>query len=114
MASLKFACVLLLCMIIGAPIAQAALSCNDVNKNVLPCLPYLKNGGPSVPRDCCAGVTTLNNQAKTKADRQTACNCLKNAAATIKGLNPNLVAGLPKSCGVNIPYKISPSTDCNM
>ncbi|MCE3052255.1 tyrosine protein phosphatase, partial [Datura stramonium] len=50
---------------------------------------------------------------KTPADRKTACTCLKSAANTIKGINAGKAAGLPAACGVNIPYKISPSTDCS-
>nr|B3A0N2.1 RecName: Full=Non-specific lipid-transfer protein; Short=LTP [Lycium barbarum] len=37
----------------------------------------------------------------------------KSAAAGISGINYGIAAGLPGKCGVNIPYKISPSTDCS-
>ena len=52
-------------------------------------------------------------EANVKADRQTACNCLKRAANSVSGINLDLAGVLPQRCGVNIPYKISPSTDCN-
>lgn len=31
----------------------------------------------------------------------------------MKGIDLGKAAGLPSACGVNIPYKISPSTDCS-
>ncbi|KAG5582178.1 hypothetical protein H5410_052805 [Solanum commersonii] len=55
----------------------------------------------------------LLGAAKTPADRKTACTCLKSAASAIKGINVGKAAGIPRVCGVNIPYKISPSTDCS-
>ncbi|KAK9986289.1 hypothetical protein SO802_031240 [Lithocarpus litseifolius] len=51
--------------------------------------------------------------ANITPDRLAACNCLKTAASEISGLNTTLVANLPKNCGVNIPYKMSTSTDCS-
>ncbi|KAK3405011.1 hypothetical protein EUGRSUZ_K01283 [Eucalyptus grandis] len=42
-----------------------------------------------------------------------ACKCLKSASGSISGINFGVVAAIPGKCGVNIPYKISPSTNCN-
>lgn len=106
-------CVLLLCMVIGAPSAQA-ITCSDVTEAMIPCISYLTgSGGPAPAVPCCNGVRSVNNRAQTTADRQTVCKCLESDANTIPGLQPNLVAGLPSSCGVNLPYKFSTSTDCN-
>ena len=91
---------------------EAALTCGQVSGKVLPCLNYLKNGGPAPPPNCCNGIRDLNNAAKTTADRQTACRCLKSTAGSVPGLNYGLAAALPGKCGVNVPYKIGPSTDC--
>uniref|UniRef100_A0A7N2M451 Non-specific lipid-transfer protein n=1 Tax=Quercus lobata TaxID=97700 RepID=A0A7N2M451_QUELO len=114
MASLNFACVLFLCMIAIVPIAQATITCTQVSNNVLQCVTYLRGTGASPPpANCCQGVKNLNGMAKSTPDRQSACNCLKTAASEISGLNPTLAANLPKNCGVNIPYKISTSTDCS-
>ncbi|KAA8517651.1 hypothetical protein F0562_015125 [Nyssa sinensis] len=109
---LKVACVVLMCMLVTAPYAQAAISCGTVTTKLAPCLGYLRNGG-TVPANCCNGVKALNNLAKTTPDRQAACNCLKSASGSISGLNLSNAASLPGKCGVNIPYKISPSTDCS-
>ncbi|KAG5582176.1 hypothetical protein H5410_052803 [Solanum commersonii] len=93
----KIACLVVLCMIVVAPHAEA-LSCGQVTSGLAPCLPYLQGRRPS---------------RRTPADRKTACTCLKSAASAIKGIDVGKAAGIPSVCGVNIPYKISPSTDCS-
>lgn len=108
--ALKVVSIVLMSMVVGAPVAQA-LTCGQVTSSLAPCINYVRIGGV-VPPGCCSGISSLNNNAKTTADRKAACNCLKTAAANIPGLNPNLAAGLPGKCGVNIPYKISTSTNC--
>ncbi|XP_009761744.1 non-specific lipid-transfer protein 1-like [Nicotiana tabacum] len=106
----KIACFVVLCMLVAAPHAEA-LTCGQVTSNLAPCLPYLRNKGPL--GRCCSGVKGLLNAARTTQDRQTACTCLKSAAGAISGINLRKAAGLPSTCGVNIPYNISPSTDCS-
>ncbi|XP_059668133.1 non-specific lipid-transfer protein 1-like [Cornus florida] len=115
MAMLKVACVVLVCMVVVAlapPLAEAAVTCGTVQSAVAPCIGYLRNGGV-VPANCCNGIRSLNNAAKTTPDRQTACRCLQSASGKITGLKPALASGLPGKCGVSVPYKISPSTDCS-
>ncbi|TKY63606.1 Non-specific lipid-transfer protein [Spatholobus suberectus] len=114
MASLKVACVVaVMCIMVvaSASMAQAAIMCGQVTSSLAPCLAYLQKGGPLLAV-CCNGVRSLNSAAKTTADRQAACNCLKQAAGAISGFNANNAAALPGKCGVNIPYKISTSTNC--
>jgi len=112
MANAKSVCVLLLCMVLSAPMLNVeALSCSVVASNLAQCLTYLRNGG-AVPPACCKGVGTLNNAAKTTQDRRDACNCIKTTAAQLGGVNSNYAAALPGLCHVNIPYKISTSTNC--
>ncbi|KAH0458085.1 hypothetical protein IEQ34_013400 [Dendrobium chrysotoxum] len=97
-----------------SPSSEAAVSCSDVFQKLMPCLSYLQSGGNSAPPSpCCNGISALMTEATVKADRQTACNCLKRAAASVSGINFGLAGALPQRCGVNIPYKISPTTDCN-
>ncbi|KAK3015326.1 hypothetical protein RJ639_007269 [Escallonia herrerae] len=108
---LKVACVVVMCMVMTAPYAKAAVSCGMVASNVAPCIGYLQKGGP-VPANCCSGVRKLASAATTTPDRQAVCKCLKSAAGNVPGVNLSNAAGLPGKCGVNIPYKISPSTDC--
>lgn len=89
-----------------------AITCGQVVSYVAPCLGYLRNGG-APPTVCCNGVRGLRSQARTTSDRKTICNCLKSASSSYRGVSGNYAASLPGKCGVNIPYKISPSTDCN-
>ncbi|KAL5203226.1 hypothetical protein ABZP36_014178 [Zizania latifolia] len=93
--------------------ASAALSCSTVYNSVMPCLPYVQSGG-AVPAACCGGIRSLVSAARTTADRRAACTCLKNVAAGAAG-GPYIsrAAGLPGRCGVSVPFKISPSVNCN-
>jgi len=111
MASMKIACVVLMMCMIVAPMAEAAISCGQVNGALAPCIGYLK-GGPGPSAACCGGVRRLNGAATTTPARQAACNCLKQAAGAISGLNAGAASALPGKCGVSIPYKISTSTNC--
>ncbi|GAU30829.1 hypothetical protein TSUD_267490 [Trifolium subterraneum] len=111
MANMKVACVVLMMCMVVAPMAEAAISCGAVSGALAPCIGYLR-GGPGPFPACCAGVRRLNGAARTTPDRQAACNCLKNAARAISGLNANNAGALPGRCGVRIPYKISTSTNC--
>ncbi|KAG8377126.1 hypothetical protein BUALT_Bualt09G0136000 [Buddleja alternifolia] len=95
-----------------APPAEAAISCGSVIQYVSPCLSYVTNRGP-LASGCCNGVKGLYGAARTTPDRQAVCGCLKSLAGSYSGINYGKAAGLPGQCGVNIPYKISPSTDCS-
>ncbi|KAJ8898847.1 hypothetical protein K2173_008156 [Erythroxylum novogranatense] len=111
MASLKLVCVVLVCMVITTPMTTQAITCGQVSGKLAPCVNFLKTGGP-VPGDCCSGVKAINDAAQTTPDRQAACQCLKNAASSISGINPGNAASLPSACGVNVGYPISTSVDC--
>ncbi|XP_044473056.1 non-specific lipid-transfer protein 1-like [Mangifera indica] len=112
MAGLKLVFALAFALLVAAPVALA-INCGQVSSNLSPCLNYLRTDGKGAPpANCCTGVNTINNAARTTKDRQDACRCLQNAAKGIPGLNSNAAAALPSKCGVNIPYKISTSTNC--
>ena len=110
---MKLTCAVLMCMMVAAPFAEAAISCGKVATSVAPCIPYITGKGPGPTAGCCNGIKALNAAASTPADRKTACNCLKSAAGSIAGLNYGTAAGLPGKCGVRIPYAISPNTNCD-
>ncbi|KAK4481265.1 hypothetical protein RD792_012149 [Penstemon davidsonii] len=99
------------CMAVIAPRGDAAIGCGTVVSYMKPCIPYVSNKGP--PGGCCGGVKGLYSAAKTTPDRQSVCGCLKSLSGSINGINYGKVGGLPGLCGVSIPYKISPSTDCS-
>ncbi|KAI7747988.1 hypothetical protein M8C21_027912 [Ambrosia artemisiifolia] len=109
---MKMACVVMAYMVVLAPHAEAAITCGKVVSSLLPCLGYLQSRGALTPA-CCNGVKSLNTAANNSADRKTACGCLKNAYKSNPGINQGNAASLPSKCGVNIPYKISPNTDCS-
>ncbi|ESW12130.1 hypothetical protein PHAVU_008G087000 [Phaseolus vulgaris] len=111
MASVKVACVVVMFMaVVSAPMMVQAVTCNDVIMQLTPCLPYLMNGG-GASAGCCSGVRNLLGAAGTTADKQTVCNCLKNAAGRFN-INDQYAQALPGVCHVNVPYKISRSTNC--
>ncbi|KAG6393656.1 hypothetical protein SASPL_147901 [Salvia splendens] len=94
-----------------APQSEAVIGCGQVVSYLNPCLPYVTNRGPL--GGCCGGVKGLYSAAKTTPDRKSVCNCLKSLAGSYGGVNLGKAASLPGQCGVRIPYKISPSTDCS-
>ncbi|KAG8363090.1 hypothetical protein BUALT_BualtUnG0005500 [Buddleja alternifolia] len=111
---IKSVCMVLIAAIIVvavAPLGEAAISCGTVVSSLSPCIPYVTDKGPL--GSCCGGVKSLYGAAKTTPDRQAVCGCLKSLAGSYSGINYGKAAGLPGQCGVNVPYKISPSTDCS-
>ncbi|KAI3808431.1 hypothetical protein L1987_24382 [Smallanthus sonchifolius] len=102
---------LVACMVAVSPIAEA-ITCGQVISGLAPCFGYLTKGG-AVPPACCSSVRGLNNAAQSTPDRQTTCGCLKGVYASNSGINLSYASSLPGKCGVNIPYKISPTTDCS-
>ncbi|CAA6675069.1 unnamed protein product [Spirodela intermedia] len=97
----------LLCLLVAAPFANAAVACPRVTMMILPCVNYVRGKGP-LTFSCCNGVRTLNDQAQTTSDRRATCNCLKSNAGKIPGVNPTLTLGLPSRCGVSVPYPSAP------
>ncbi|KAG4129602.1 hypothetical protein ERO13_D09G091600v2 [Gossypium hirsutum] len=111
--ALKLACGVVLCLVVGAPLAEGAISCGQVISALAPCIPYVRNNGAGgVPASCCNGIRSLNEAAQSTPERQSACNCVKALAASISGINYDLTNKLPGMCGVHSPFKISPSTNC--
>jgi hypothetical protein len=90
--------------------SDAAISCGQVNSALASCVSYAKGSGASPPGACCSGVRRLAGLARSTADKQAACRCIKSAAG---GLNPGKAASIPSKCGVSIPYSISASVDCS-
>ncbi|OEL26772.1 Non-specific lipid-transfer protein 4 [Dichanthelium oligosanthes] len=91
----------------------SAVTCGQVVGYLTPCISYAMGRGTAPPEACCSGIRSLNTAARTTADRQATCNCLKQVTATMPGLKPDIVAGIPSKCGVAIPYPIRRTTDCS-
>uniref|UniRef100_A0A0E0F1U9 Non-specific lipid-transfer protein n=1 Tax=Oryza meridionalis TaxID=40149 RepID=A0A0E0F1U9_9ORYZ len=108
------AAVMVVALLVAAPAVRvSAVTCGQVVSMLAPCIMYATGRVSAPTGGCCDGVRTLNSAAATTADRQTTCACLKQQTSAMGGLRPDLVAGIPSKCGVNIPYAISPSTDCS-
>lgn len=104
-------CLLVLTVYMAAP-SESTITCGTVTSTLARCVGYLTNSGP-LPSDCCVGVKSLNQMAQTTPDRRQVCECLKSEAKDITGLNTDLVATLPTTCGVSVPYPIRFSTNCD-
>ncbi|KAL6503292.1 hypothetical protein OROHE_023921 [Orobanche hederae] len=104
-------CIVLLAAVnfIVVPPAEAVMGCGQVVQFMSPCIPYVTGQGPL--GSCCGGVKGLYSAASTTPDRQSVCRCLKSLASSYN-IDLGKAGGLPSQCGVSIPYKINPSTDC--
>ncbi|XWS45824.1 hypothetical protein CRYUN_Cryun14cG0012700 [Craigia yunnanensis] len=91
---------------------QATVSCDEVNECLASCIPYLTSGAGNPPAQCCGGVGKLQKIAETTADKQAACNCVKQAAARIPSIKEDAASSLPAKCNVQINYPISKNTNC--
>ncbi|XP_072953855.1 non-specific lipid-transfer protein 1-like [Typha angustifolia] len=111
--SIAAVAIVLAVLLVAAPHVANALTCGQVASSISQCISYAKTGTGAPPPRCCSGVKSLNTLAKTSADRQTACSCLKSLAGGVSGLKPGAVAGIPSKCGVSVPFPISTSTDCS-
>ncbi|MED6199180.1 hypothetical protein PIB30_073480, partial [Stylosanthes scabra] len=93
---------------------QATMTCGKVNSSIRMCLPWIRRKSiyntPSP--DCCASFRGLNSEATAAAECRTLCGCLKSAAGSISGFNPENARLLPDRCGVTLPYKFSTSANC--
>ncbi|XP_038711775.1 non-specific lipid-transfer protein A-like [Tripterygium wilfordii] len=89
---------------------EAVPSCGQVESSLGACMQYLISGSNLTPA-CCEGVKNLKAITPTTADRQTACNCLKQAAAKFPNINQDAASSLPQKCGVDTSVPISKNTD---
>lgn len=120
-----------------------AIECTDVVRYITPCNPYVTGRGAigtlfffliiyceckcnlriiimdsltsmvTLLGLCCNGIQGLYGAAQSTPDRQSVCNCLKSLTNDYSSDEIYKAAGLPHQCGVNLPYKIDPSTDCS-
>ncbi|GMJ08547.1 ARABIDOPSIS THALIANA LIPID TRANSFER PROTEIN 1, lipid transfer protein 1, LIPID TRANSFER PROTEIN 1 [Hibiscus trionum] len=77
--SLKLAYVVVLCLVVGAPLAHGAINYGQVTSSLEPSIPYLTSGGDVQPGSC-SRIKSLDAAAQTTPDLQVACNYLKSAA----------------------------------
>ncbi|KAJ4713494.1 Non-specific lipid-transfer protein [Melia azedarach] len=99
-------------LIAAAPHVNAKLTCEQVTVWLTPCISYGVFGGP-VPPACCDGLRSIDKVMKTREDRITKCNCVKEGAAKIPGLDYDRCNKLPGICGTSTPYKLTRDIDCS-
>ncbi|XP_031095868.1 non-specific lipid-transfer protein 1-like [Ipomoea triloba] len=107
---------LLACMVVLLHVhAGGAITCSEVQNDLMPCITYIMGGASGVTPSCCDGVRNLKNAAATADDRRAACQCLKSAAGSIPaGADVGTAAkNLLRQCNVKLPYRISVSTNCD-
>ncbi|WOL05499.1 hypothetical protein Cni_G14228 [Canna indica] len=102
---------MILILTAAAPRGSAVITCSQVYGALLPCVGYLQGG--ALDQRCCSGMKSLLAAARSTQDRRTTCSCVKTAAATTSGIDYGRASVLPGKCGVSIPFKISPNTDCS-
>ena len=99
-------------MLIVGSHSQATLTCDQVTLWLTPCISYAVMGG-SVSPLCCQGIHSINAAYKNGDDRRSACQCIKDKAAYIPGIDYNRVNAIAGLCGTTCPYKVYPTTDCS-
>ncbi|GAV78129.1 Tryp_alpha_amyl domain-containing protein [Cephalotus follicularis] len=110
-SAFKFASVVVMYLVVGAVLAQAAqLTYGRIVSKLAPYINYLKNSSSSLPLACCQAIRDRNEEANTIALQQLACECWKNVPMTL-GINLNNATNLPRKCGVALHYKINPDID---
>lgn len=95
-----------------APVAESRLSCGEIYGEVSPCINGVLYGGEP-PALCCQGIRNIIAEARSQADRQSICRCLKNSAQGISGVTIEATAVIPMKCKINTSYRIVASLDCN-
>ncbi|KAG8633684.1 non-specific lipid-transfer protein 1 [Manihot esculenta] len=112
-SKVEFLAVIVVCsLFVIAPHVYAKISCEQVTMLLTPCIPYAVFGG-DVPPACCSGIKESLALVKTTEDLRLKCECVKEGAAGIPGLNYTRVNELPAKCGTTSPYLVSPNTDCS-
>lgn len=98
-------------VVLLSPATEGVVSCPQLQGYLQSCLGYLR-GGP-LTKPCCSGVLSVAATARNVADRRAACRCLVAAAQNLRGvIDMGNASRLPGKCGVNIPFQISPNTNC--
>ncbi|KAG8391535.1 hypothetical protein BUALT_Bualt01G0197800 [Buddleja alternifolia] len=91
-----------------------AVSCGQVDAELIPCVSYLTGrGGDSPSPGCCAAVKTVKGMAQSTPDKRALCSCLKAAANNYADLKDAAAQSLPAKCSVQMDVPISRSVDCD-
>ncbi|ESW18876.1 hypothetical protein PHAVU_006G078400 [Phaseolus vulgaris] len=100
------------CMLLTCSYSKSTLTCDQITIWLTPCIAYAVLGG-NVSSLCCQGIYSLNAAYKSGDDRRGACQCIKDRAAYIPGIDYDRVNQIPGKCGTKCPFKLYPSTNCS-
>ncbi|PAN33488.1 hypothetical protein PAHAL_6G024900 [Panicum hallii] len=99
-------------MVLAARPAEGAVTCPEVDANLVPCVGYVTGKEAAPPAECCAGVRRIRALPSGTAERRQACECVKQAAARFPGLNADAIRVLPAQCGSPLPFPLTLNFDC--
>ncbi|CAJ2670775.1 unnamed protein product [Trifolium pratense] len=102
----------MICLVLSIPLADATVSCCNIETTLIPCIGYIRNPGPSVDAPCCDAVKAVSDAAQTPIDRQDTCKCLMSLIKS-PGIEFQDVASIPDKCGHDPPFVLTPDLDCN-
>ncbi|KAL6992862.1 hypothetical protein U1Q18_010982, partial [Sarracenia purpurea var. burkii] len=89
-----------------------AISCQDAEVKLFPCLSFLVGKGDGVTVPCCDGAQALNRLAASKPDRQAVCGCFKRLAPSL-GVKADRAKQIPTLCKIDVGVPIDFSVDCS-
>ncbi|CAJ2670777.1 unnamed protein product [Trifolium pratense] len=102
----------MICLVLSIPLANATVSCCNIETTLIPCIGYIRNPGPSVHAPCCDAVKAVSDAAQTPIDRQDTCKCLMSLIKS-PGIEFQDVASIPDKCGLDPSFVLTPDLDCN-
>ncbi|QCE01618.1 hypothetical protein DEO72_LG7g2917 [Vigna unguiculata] len=82
-------------------VATEALTCEQEQSLVAPCLEFVTKKTIAPSPLCCQGLNKIITSTPTKEEKQAACKCLKEAASHIPNLDKDRANNLPKDCKLN-------------
>jgi hypothetical protein len=96
-----------------AEVGHGALTCVEVDANLLPCAEYVTGKEAAPPALCCQGVKRIRALPAGTVERRFVCECIKSAAARFDGLKSDIARDLPAACGSPLPFPLALDFDCN-
>ncbi|KAL5572095.1 hypothetical protein UlMin_021692 [Ulmus minor] len=97
-----------------APPSAGGQTCSKIIQEMTPCLSFVRGKDADPSERCCEGAKELNDQVKSKEDRQTTCDCLKQAIGAVDDADPQRISQLPQKCGIQVSLPpIDRNIDCS-
>nr|O04403.1 RecName: Full=Probable non-specific lipid-transfer protein 2; Short=LTP 2; AltName: Full=Allergen Par j II; AltName: Full=Major pollen allergen Par j 2.0102; AltName: Full=Protein P8; AltName: Allergen=Par j 2.0102; Flags: Precursor [Parietaria judaica]CAA65122.1 P8 protein [Parietaria judaica] len=88
--------------------------CGKVVHHIMPCLKFVKGEEKEPSKSCCSGTKKLSEEVKTTEQKREACKCIVAATKGISGIKNELVAEVPKKCGITTTLPpITADFDCS-